>query len=512
MLSSVGTQAISDLIDLGLSKEVLEIFFNHFGVNDSQDHTDAPDLELQNVLGGKTEDFMSLVVNYIATVPNPRSLKSAQIFLKSQVLESAELSPDEQYQAQLHLVEKEDFLNFPDQLVLSLWYEMGLMAAELLIKQKYTQDDLAAIKQSPDDVELLSSISPDGISQGKKDLHVDEWLEFIGWKPEVADRPVSNGQGLELTREDVRTKIKKLGLFDDTDSSEQINQARLTELEEMVYRGFTAGQYLIRTVSRSIMKMARRYCQVNPYVNFYELVQEGHLSLATSLDKYEFWQGTKFITYVTRGARNLVMQAAAGWLPLAKLSVREIGDLQRLHRCEEELTQRLQKVPNIDELAQELGWESEKVINLQFISQPSTKFNNPIGDDDSQNREEVTEDPDADNPEIIEINDWQQTIERIVALAGFTQIEREVWDLYQQLIQDDCEQDQVMGTIAFMRGCSYENIRSIRKGIIKKVFRNPELEAELRALGFQRSKFGHEKTSHSDLMKQVEQLLFDRNQ
>jgi len=97
-------------------------------------------------------------------------------------------------------------------------------------------------------------------------------------------------------------------------------------------------------------------------------------------------------------------------------------------------------------------------------------------------------------------------------LAGFTQIEREVWDLYQQLIQDDCEQDQVMGTIAFMRGCSYENIRSIRKGIIKKVFRNPELEAELRALGFQRSKFGHEKTSHSDLMKQVEQLLFDRNQ
>ncbi|HZD57120.1 MAG TPA: sigma-70 family RNA polymerase sigma factor [Anaerolineales bacterium] len=173
-------------------------------------------------------------------------------------------------------------------------------------------------------------------------------------------------------------------------------QKRRRELEVLVQAGVLAREHLIRANTRLVVSIAKRY--IGKGVPFLDLIQEGNLGLMKAVEKFEYQRGFRFSTYATWWIRQTITRAIADQGRTIRLPVHMIDRIRRMYRAAHEMEQRLGHPPTVEELAAEMGVESDDVQWMLKISWIPLSLESPVGDEEDSELGMYVEDTSTPSP------------------------------------------------------------------------------------------------------------------
>ena len=131
------------------------------------------------------------------------------------------------------------------------------------------------------------------------------------------------------------------------------------EVKEVRHRAERAKQMLILHNLRLVASIAWRYRDQGLHI--LDLYQEGNLGLIKAVEKFDYRQGNKFSTYATWWIRQSITRAIAEQSRTIRLPVHLHDVLDKIHRAEDILREKLDREPNVRELAEQCEMSPREV-------------------------------------------------------------------------------------------------------------------------------------------------------
>jgi RNA polymerase primary sigma factor len=189
----------------------------------------------------------------------------------------------------------------------------------------------------------------------------------------------------------VRMYLKEIGKIPLlTGEEEQILGQRILEGD------LDSKNRLIEANLRLVVSIAKKY--VGRGMSFLDLIQEGNLGLIKAVDKFDHSKGFKFSTYATWWIRQAITRAIADQARTIRIPVHMVETINKLIRVQRQLVQELGREPELEELADTLGMQVEKVREIMKISQEPVSLEKPIGEEEDSHLGDFIPDDDAMSP------------------------------------------------------------------------------------------------------------------
>ena len=154
------------------------------------------------------------------------------------------------------------------------------------------------------------------------------------------------------------------------------------ELQELVDSGQEARDHLIKANTRLVVSIAKRY--TNRGVPFLDLIQEGNLGLMKAVEKFDYTKGFRFSTYATWWIRQTITRAIADQGRTIRVPVHMVDRIRLMYKRIHELEQTLGRNPTIDELAESMDIDKQKVSWMLRVSWLPLSLESPINDDEDE--------------------------------------------------------------------------------------------------------------------------------
>jgi len=176
-----------------------------------------------------------------------------------------------------------------------------------------------------------------------------------------------------------------------------VSERRRVELRRLVEDGWSAREHLITANSRLVISIAKKY--MNRGVPFLDLIQEGNIGLMRATKKFEYRRGHKFSTYATWWIRQAISRAVADQGRTIRVPVHMGDQINKLLRVQHELTQRLDRKPKIEELAEALEVTPEKVEHMMKVARRPLSLELPTDDEGDSTLGDFIEDEEIPLPD-----------------------------------------------------------------------------------------------------------------
>ena len=124
-------------------------------------------------------------------------------------------------------------------------------------------------------------------------------------------------------------------------------------LREIQAEAGSAGQTFIRANLKLVFSVAKKY--QGRGASFSDLIQEGNLGLLHAVQKYDPKLGYRFSTYSTWWIRQAITRSLAEQSRLIRIPAHTFETVMKLQRIKNEMEQRLERTPTMEELAIEGG-------------------------------------------------------------------------------------------------------------------------------------------------------------
>jgi RNA polymerase primary sigma factor len=157
-----------------------------------------------------------------------------------------------------------------------------------------------------------------------------------------------------------------------------------------------AKRRLIECNLRLVMSITRNYTRAG--VPLLDLIQEGNLGLMRAVEKFDYKLGFKLSTYATWWIRQAVTRALADQGRTIRLPVHVAEQTRKVLRARRVLAQKLNRDPDIEEIAKEAGFTPERVQELLDLIQDPVSLETPVGDGESV-YSDLIEDTKSDQPD-----------------------------------------------------------------------------------------------------------------
>ena len=126
-----------------------------------------------------------------------------------------------------------------------------------------------------------------------------------------------------------------------------------------------ALEKLTKANLRFVVSVAKQY--QGQGLSLVDLINEGNVGLITAAKKFDETRGFKFISYAVWWIRQSILQALAENSRIVRLPQNQVGNVSKVNRFYHQFIQKNERLPSVDEVAEALDMEPEKV-NAVLIS------------------------------------------------------------------------------------------------------------------------------------------------
>jgi RNA polymerase primary sigma factor len=151
------------------------------------------------------------------------------------------------------------------------------------------------------------------------------------------------------------------------------------ELEWLAADGRRALRQFINANLRLVVSIARKYGRSQ--MPLLDLVQEGNTGLIRAVEKFDYAKGFKFSTYATWWVRQAITRGIAQQGRVVRLPVHVVEELNQVGAARRTLERTLGREPEPTEIAEELGMDVDRVLDLVSWGRDHVSLDTPVDEE-----------------------------------------------------------------------------------------------------------------------------------
>ncbi len=155
--------------------------------------------------------------------------------------------------------------------------------------------------------------------------------------------------------------------------------ATTEELEILAAEGEAATQRFISANLRLVVSVAKKYGR--GAMPLLDMIQEGNAGLIRAVEKFDYAKGFKFSTYATWWVRQAITRGIAQQARIVRLPVHVAEQVNQVSAARHSLSRLLGREPDVSEIADELGIELSRVLDLESIAREHLSLDAPLDTD-----------------------------------------------------------------------------------------------------------------------------------
>ena len=280
------------------------------------------------------------------------------------------------------------------------------------------------------------------------------------------NRFISDESSLALYLKEI-SKHKTLKLEEEAKLAVRIRQGDRKALEA-----------LVKANLRFVVSVSRNYQNQGLPLN--DLINEGNLGLIRAAKRFDEKKNFKFISYAVWWIRQAILQALAEQSRIIKLPLNRVGTIHKIGKTQSKLEQKLHRLPNIEEIAEELNIDKDEICETIKIGNTHMSLDAPLQQGEDAKLIDMLHDQNQASPDgsIMGIS-LQAEIEK--TLDTLSEREKEVVKLYFGIGEDTAHTLEEIGQ---RFNLTRERVRQIKEKAIRrlkhcsrskrlKLYRNP---------------------------------------
>ncbi len=125
-----------------------------------------------------------------------------------------------------------------------------------------------------------------------------------------------------------------------------------------------ARDHLINANLRLVVSVAKKYRGHGLPLD--DLIEEGNIGLMRAVGKFDYRRGFKFSTYATWWIRQAIIRSIDEQSRIIRVPVHLSEEARQIKKAVNNLSAKLDHKPTVEEIAQELGWDVEKINRMNL--------------------------------------------------------------------------------------------------------------------------------------------------
>ncbi|MBM3256129.1 MAG: sigma-70 family RNA polymerase sigma factor, partial [Candidatus Moranbacteria bacterium] len=240
---------------------------------------------------------------------------------------------------------------------------------------------LEVVPETEEQIELMEKIYKDLAKAGVE--IVEGEAEYLEEEKNVKEAETAKRGGSSANEEatggdTIQMYLREIGKVRLLSSEEEVSLAKRIEKGDRI-----AKQRLTEANLRLVVSIAKKYVGRSSSLSLLDLIQEGNLGLFRAVEKFDYRKGYKFSTYATWWIRQAITRALADQSRTIRIPVHMVETINKYTQASRRLVQELGREPFPEEIAAEMGIETDRALHIQKISQETISLETNVGDSDN---------------------------------------------------------------------------------------------------------------------------------